>query len=43
MSKGIIRLQDQQILEKDSLSGHYELMGIKNNIPFKTFAETGFP
>lgn len=28
---------------KDSLSGHYELMGIKNNIPFKTFAETGFP
>ncbi|MBQ2640113.1 MAG: phosphopentomutase [Bacilli bacterium] len=22
---------------KDSLNGHYEMMGIKNNIPFKTF------
>ncbi|MBQ3421082.1 MAG: phosphopentomutase, partial [Romboutsia sp.] len=22
---------------KDSLNGHYEMMGIKNNIPFRTF------
>lgn len=28
---------------KDTLSGHYELMGIKSNIPFKTFAPHGFP
>ncbi|MDO4996677.1 MAG: phosphopentomutase [Bacilli bacterium] len=27
---------------KDSLSGHYELFGVKNTIPFKTFNE-GFP
>ena len=27
---------------KDSLSGHYELMGIKNDVPFKTF-NNGFP
>lgn len=27
---------------KDSLSGHYELFGVKNAIPFKTFNE-GFP
>lgn len=28
---------------KDSLAGHYELMGIENSIPYKTFNETGFP
>lgn len=28
---------------KDSLSGHYELMGIENSIPYKSFTETGFP
>ncbi len=28
---------------KDSLTGHYELMCIKNTVPFKTFAERGFP
>ncbi|MBQ8472104.1 MAG: phosphopentomutase [Bacilli bacterium] len=28
---------------KDSLSGHYELMGIENSIPYKTFTETAFP
>ena len=22
---------------KDTLNGHYEMMGVKNNIPFKTF------
>ena len=27
---------------KDSLTGHYELMGIRNTIAFKTFTE-GFP
>lgn len=28
---------------KDTLTGHYELMGIENNVPFKTFNEKGFP
>lgn len=28
---------------KDSLSGHYELMGIENTVTFKTFNEAGFP
>ncbi len=28
---------------KDSLSAHYELVGIKNSVPFKNFSETGFP
>ena len=28
---------------KDSLSGHYELMGIQNNVAYKTFGENGFP
>ncbi len=28
---------------KDSLSGHYEMMGITSNIPFKTFNDHGFP
>ena len=28
---------------KDSLSGHYELMGIENSIPYKSFSESGFP
>ena len=28
---------------KDSLTSHYELMGIKSTTPFKTFAERGFP
>ena len=27
---------------KDTLNGHYEMMGITNNIPFKTF-NNGFP
>ena len=28
---------------KDTLTGHWEMMGIKTNTPFKTFTETGFP
>lgn len=28
---------------KDSLTGHYELFGIKNETPFKTFTEKAFP
>ncbi len=28
---------------KETLTGHYEMMGIKNDKPFKTFTKTGFP
>ncbi len=28
---------------KDTLQGHYEMMGITSNIPFKTYNENGFP
>ena len=28
---------------KDTLNGHYEMMGVRNEVPFKTFTETGFP
>ena len=28
---------------KDTLTGHLEMMGIKTEVPFKTFTETGFP
>lgn len=30
-------------LGKDTLTGHYELMGLKVTKPFKTFTENGFP
>ena len=30
-------------LGKDTLTGHYELMGLKVTVPFKTFTDTGFP
>jgi phosphopentomutase len=28
---------------KDTMTGHWELMGIKTSVPFKTFTDTGFP
>lgn len=28
---------------KDTLNGHYEIMGVKNDIQFKTFTAKGFP
>ncbi len=28
---------------KDSMVGHYELMGLKTKAPYQTFTETGFP
>lgn len=28
---------------KDTMTGHWELMGIKTMVPFKTFTDTGFP
>lgn len=28
---------------KDTMAGHWEMMGIETKIPFKTFTDTGFP
>ena len=28
---------------KDTMTGHWEMMGIKTEKPFKTFTDTGFP
>ena len=28
---------------KDSISGHYEIIGLNNKVPFKTFSEKAFP
>ena len=28
---------------KDTLNGHYEILGVKNDVQFKTFTENGFP
>ncbi|WP_249030373.1 phosphopentomutase [Tannockella kyphosi] len=28
---------------KDTMTGHYEMMGLKTEVPFVTFTETGFP
>ena len=28
---------------KDTLTGHWEMMGIETKVPFKTFTDTGFP
>ena len=28
---------------KDTLNGHYEILGVKNDVQFKTFTEHGFP
>ena len=28
---------------KDTMTGHWELMGIETKVPFKTFTDTGFP
>jgi len=30
-------------LGKDTMAGHYEMMGVRNLFPFKTFNEKGFP
>jgi len=28
---------------KDTMTGHWEIMGLKTEVPFQTFTETGFP
>ena len=30
-------------VSKDTMTGHWEMMGLKTEVPFKTFTDTGFP
>lgn len=41
--KGVIALLNETSKGKDTLTGHYEMMGLEVQKPFKTFTDTGFP
>ena len=40
---GAYGYMDELSVGKDTLTGHWEMMGIKTTTPFKTFTDTGFP
>ncbi len=42
-TKGAYGFMDELSVGKDTLTGHWEMMGIKTTVPFKTFTDTGFP
>lgn len=42
-AQGYVCTMQEQSQGKDTLSGHYELMGCIVDEPFQTFTETGFP
>ncbi len=41
--RGVCARLNEQSLGKDTMTGHWELMGIYTDKPFQTFTETGFP
>ncbi len=41
--QGIVLRMKEQSVGKDTLTGHFELMGLKVTDPFPSFTETGFP
>ena len=41
--KGYYGKMDELSKGKDTMTGHWEFMGIHTTIPFKTFTDTGFP
>lgn len=41
--KGVCAKLNEQSLGKDTMTGHWELMGIYTDRPFQTFTDTGFP
>ena len=41
--KGVIAFLNETSKGKDTLTGHYEMMGLEVQKPFKTFTDTGFP
>lgn len=40
---GVVLRMKEQSIGKDTLTGHFELMGLKVTNPFPSFTETGFP
>ncbi len=40
---GVVARMNEQSVGKDTLTGHFELMGLKVNDPFPSFTDTGFP
>ena len=40
---GCYKRMKEQSNGKDTMTGHWEMMGIHTTKPFKTFTETGFP
>ncbi len=41
--KGVFGLLEEQSNGKDTMTGHWEIMGLLTKKPFKTFTDTGFP
>ena len=41
--KGYYGKMDELSKGKDTMTGHWEFMGVKTSQPFKTFTDTGFP
>lgn len=41
--KGIVAKIAEESLGKDTMTGHWEFMGVKTTKPFVTFTDTGFP
>ena len=40
---GLLGILEEASASKDTLSGHWEMMGIETETPFQTFTDTGFP
>ena len=41
--KGVCAILREAGVSKDTLSGHWEMMGLRCKTPFRTFTESGFP
>ena len=42
-NSGYYGKMDELSKGKDTMTGHWEIMGIQTTVPFKTFTDTGFP
>lgn len=41
--RGLAMRMNEESAGKDTMTGHWEMMGIKTTTPFRTFTDTGFP
>lgn len=41
--KAVVAIMEEKSVGKDTLTGHFELMGLEVTDPFPSFTETGFP